>query len=296
MRPRQRSRKFGATTAVAAALTFAGIGASPAGAASVIGAANIGFERDGGEKEVPQGFSSVDNPTVHFHTDDEATLKLDDFEDQSNGMAIFAKGDTTGSLLMRFDVELRALTLSFGNDDMEFTNPGDDAVLTVFRNGTQVGRSKVDINSNDAMDQKISFSGLQFDMVTFRYEDNGGQGLEIGEIIDDIRTKAVCTISGGQGDNRLEGTNQADGVCAGGGNDRSNGRRGNDVMRGDTGNDTLTGGLGGDLLNGAAGDDILRSNDGVNGNDVIYAGLGNDTCHIDDGDATSGCETTVLTA
>jgi Ca2+-binding RTX toxin-like protein len=55
--------------------------------------------------------------------------------------------------------------------------------------------------------------------------------------------------------------------------------------------DTVIGGPGTDVLIGWGGDDSLRSKDGVSGNDQVFGNGGTDTCAIDGGDPTKGCET-----
>lgn len=101
-----------------------------------------------------------------------------------------------------------------------------------------------------------------------------------------------ATLSGGVGDDRLQGSNGADTVIGGidddtimggGGNDllagnpgadRLLGAKGVDRLLGGPGKDNLVGGLGNDSLFGAAGNDGL---DGAGGRDLCNGGAGRDT-------------------
>jgi Ca2+-binding RTX toxin-like protein len=68
-------------------------------------------------------------------------------------------------------------------------------------------------------------------------------------------------------------------VTGGAGNDTLNGLAGNDILDGSAGNDTLDGNLGSDTLLGGAGNDFLSDGfgTGVAGNDFFQGGDGNDT-------------------
>ena len=84
---------------------------------------------------------------------------------------------------------------------------------------------------------------------------------------------AGITILGGDGDDLIEGTGQADHIFGGAGNDTLMGGGGNDVQHGEAGNDMLIGGDGDDVHYGGDGEDTLM---GGGGNDVQYGEAGND--------------------
>ncbi|MBB3117732.1 calcium-binding protein [Pseudoduganella violacea] len=99
-------------------------------------------------------------------------------------------------------------------------------------------------------------------------------------------------LSFGATDDRVYGTDYADILSMGAGNDQAYGGGGNDDLKGDDGNDTLDGGAGKDTLTGGNGDDLLIGGDGDDriigddgddtiiggaGNDAIYGGKGNNT-------------------
>jgi uncharacterized delta-60 repeat protein len=90
----------------------------------------------------------------------------------------------------------------------------------------------------------------------------------------------ACTITGTEGDDRLQGTRGDDVVCGLGGDDRIDGGRGDDTLVGGAGNDRLYGGAGRDALDGV---------DGVRRNDRLDGGDGRDTCTADRGDQLVSC-------
>jgi hypothetical protein len=73
-----------------------------------------------------------------------------------------------------------------------------------------------------------------------------------------------CTITGTDGDDRIEGTRGDDVICAGAGNDRVDGGGGDDAIFGDAGDDRLSGGDGDDTLYGDEGSDRLDGGRGFN--------------------------------
>ena len=76
------------------------------------------------------------------------------------------------------------------------------------------------------------------------------------------------------------GTDEANNIELGDGNDKAFGRDGNDRLFGGLGNDSLYGSDDDDLVIGQAGDDFLR---GGNDDDIVIAGSGNDYIHGDAG-------------
>ncbi len=80
-------------------------------------------------------------------------------------------------------------------------------------------------------------------------------------------------INGRNGDDTLYGDEGNDKISGGNGNDSLYGGSGNDNLSGGEGNDILAGGTGDDLLFGDAANDQLYGNDG---NDWLTGGAGND--------------------
>jgi Ca2+-binding RTX toxin-like protein len=107
-------------------------------------------------------------------------------------------------------------------------------------------------------------------------------GLSGNDNISFGSTTIGATVDGGDGNDVLLGTANADTIAggkgndyifAGGGNDSVSGGDGNDVIIGGKGNDTIRGGAGNDVLIGAEGDDQLF---GDAGNDPLIGAAGND--------------------
>lgn len=82
------------------------------------------------------------------------------------------------------------------------------------------------------------------------------------------------SLTGGGGDDTLKGDDGNDVLTGGAGNDSLKGDRGKDTLAGGDGNDTLKGGIAADSLTGGAGDDSMR---GDQGSDTLTGGDGNDT-------------------
>lgn len=102
------------------------------------------------------------------------------------------------------------------------------------------------------------------------------------QLLDEIYLDINPAIVGTQGDDTLNGTDDAELIEAYQGNDTVNAAGGNDEAYGYAGNDELNGGLGNDILDGGAGNDILNGDDGDDqlygqaGEDILNGGLGND--------------------
>lgn len=127
-------------------------------------------------------------------------------------------------------------------DDVIRGTPGAD--LIVDPNGT-------DVVCGNAGDDRIRMSGLG------TVEAFGGLGDDVIRVLRPGMPPRPHTISGGQGDDTLEGSAFADVLEGGSGKDELRGDAGDDTLRGDGGTDRLFGGLGVDALFGGAGDDLL---------------------------------------
>jgi Ca2+-binding RTX toxin-like protein len=83
----------------------------------------------------------------------------------------------------------------------------------------------------------------------------------------------MATKFGGNESSVILGTQRADDLRAGGGDDIVRGLGSNDSVRGDAGNDRLFGGDGDDRISGGSGDDGLN---GGAGKDALFGNAGND--------------------
>jgi hypothetical protein len=97
----------------------------------------------------------------------------------------------------------------------------------------------------------------------------------------------MAILSGGNGNDTLNGGAGDDTLFGGNGNDTLNGGAGDDTLFGGNGNDTLNGGAGNDTLDGGRGDDTVV---GGKGADKAFLGAGNDTFVWNDGDGSDVVE------
>jgi Ca2+-binding RTX toxin-like protein len=89
----------------------------------------------------------------------------------------------------------------------------------------------------------------------------------------------TATIVGQVGDDRIEGTPEADVIVGLGGRDVVFGGEGDDVICGNLGDDVIDGGGGDDRMSGAAGPDFIT---GVDGDDELRGGPGDDVLNFGD--------------
>ena len=88
------------------------------------------------------------------------------------------------------------------------------------------------------------------------------------------------SLTGGNGDDRLDGAAGRDTLAGGAGADRLHGRGNHDLLAGGAGADWLSGGDGDDTLYGGTGDDTLFAGHGT---DWLYGGDGDDRLQSGDG-------------
>lgn len=143
----------------------------------------IGFESDP-QQSVPNGFMSVDSDLASFTDSGGSRLEVDERGEESNFTnAMILQDDDPSFIIIDFTTPMRAVSMDFGNDDACCSAAGDEAVLSLFLDGTPVDEVRVVMNRNDIMDQTIEYDGQCFDQANFLY-DVTGDGLI--EIIDNI--------------------------------------------------------------------------------------------------------------
>lgn len=131
------------------------------------------------------GWTSVDSSLVSFSDSVGSGLYLDNFGSQGDGQSLLVESDYDDSwLVMDFSALANSLSLDFGNDDPDWSEAGDMAILTVYLDGTQVGQTTVEMNRDDVMNQSIAVSGVTFDSATFYYDVDPSIGL--AEMVDNI--------------------------------------------------------------------------------------------------------------
>jgi len=155
-------RRIACLAAVVVVVAASGASASPI---------YVGFESDTAGFNPPNGFTSNDSSQIHFSDTSGSDLFIVEEPIGNNALAVLFKDDS--GLLMEFDFVASALSLDFGNTFGAID--GDNAVLTVFLGGDEVGSTFLELNLTDAIDQTISYSGVWFDSAIFRYEVAAGK-------------------------------------------------------------------------------------------------------------------------
>jgi Ca2+-binding RTX toxin-like protein len=289
-----------AALAVAGSTTYASADASRMAAMAMAPALST-LEIDFSEETVgfkPNGYSTADAPEVFFSST-HGDLSVDDFaEGNGRSIAAFSGGSSNGGIEIRTSTPTASISVAFGNDDPGIAPVGSRAVMTLFRNGTEVAETSVLMNRNDEADQVLTqVKGPIFNRAVIVYVDGADSPTTLAEVVDDIRVGPLCTIWGTESRNILNGTGGADVLCGAGGNDSIDARGGNDLVfagpGADTvdagrGLDTVIGGLGRDILLGRAGADHLT---GAEGRDRLNGGAGTDRCNGGpDRDTAEDCE------
>ena len=98
--------------------------------------------------------------------------------------------------------------------------------------------------------------------------------------LDLLGTDDADSLTGGDGDDTIDGRFGSDRLYGGSGNDQIDGNYGADFVFGETGADTLSGGGGHDTVSGGEGDDLAL---GGEGNDQVLGWTGADTISGGDG-------------
>jgi hypothetical protein len=157
------------------------------GGSSAFGGYLIDFESDTtGAK--PNGWQSVDSSLVTFTDSVGAELDVNNYGVQGDGQSLVVSDDYDDSaLIMDFSILLQSLSLDFGNDDPSWSDPGDEAVLTLFNGATLVDEIRVVMNRDDEMNQTIAFAGQLFNKAVFFYDIKNANRPGLIEIVDNIR-------------------------------------------------------------------------------------------------------------
>lgn len=139
---------------------------------------------------------------VTFSTALGTAFDINNYGIQGDGQSLLVPTDTDGNYLIGdLSVIGNAINLSFGNDDVFYTNAGDLATLQLFLGGLLVDQTTIVLNRNDVMDQQIGLSGTNFDRFTFAYTNAGGSPFTGGagavglqELVDNITLRANAAV------------------------------------------------------------------------------------------------------
>jgi Ca2+-binding RTX toxin-like protein len=130
---------------------------------------------------------------------------------------------------------------------------------------------------------------LTSDSVIF---DLAAQSIRVNGTVVTTALRGFENVIGSNVGERINGSQDANVISAGGGNDVVTGSGGNDRINGDDGDDDLAGNNGDDQLFGGVGNDILRGGSGVDrlmgqdGDDSMFAGSDNDSLNGGTGNDT----------
>ncbi len=163
-----------------------------------------------------------------------------------------------------------------GGQDTIYGDEGNDTLISRDGDETLIGGAGLDT---------VVFEHWATDLVV-----DLALGTAVGEGSDTLAE--IENVTTGDGDDYIAGSDLANVLLTGAGDDVASGLGGNDRLEGQSGDDTLHGGDGADVLIGAADDDTLygdAGNDTLNGGsgfDVLVGGAGVDTLtgfhHADD--------------
>jgi len=211
-------------------------------------------------------------------------------------------GDTITSNLGRLS---HALAGQGGGDTLTGSDasesPTTDQLLDTLEGGSEAdrlfGRGGNDSLDPGSGDGDLADGGAGNDSFAQRAGDGagdvhrGGAGFDTAALLSpaasfrvDLGAGTYSTVSGGE-PGRLEAVENA---ATDAGNDLITGSDGANDLFGGAGNDRVDGGAGGDTLVGGSGADTLLARDGVN--DRLTGGAGGDTCLLDQFDEHQECE------
>lgn len=130
-----------------------------------------------------------------------------------------------------------------------------------------VDKTSTDYKAYEKLQEKVDALWKEVEALDAKIAEEGGLAL------DDFMLE-FNLVEGGEGNDDLTGTDEADDMQGHAGNDKLSAGKGYDVLSGDDGNDTLSGGEDDDSAFGGKGNDVLNGDDG---NDYLVGGEGNDT-------------------
>lgn len=144
--------------------------------------------------------------------------------------------------------------------------------VTVLADGRILIAWETDENGSDQAKATIFDPRTEGQVISGTQDDDTYKGSEFAD-----------TIITGEGNDYVEGGSGKDEIFGGGGNDFLYGEAGDDIINGGLGNDTMEGNNGVDILNGGFGNDMIN---GGNKNDVLLGEGGEDTLNGNKGNDT----------
>lgn len=120
-------------------------------------------------------------------------LNVQPYAESFGSNSLATPTDDGSYLSILFPSLMNYLALDFGNDDPRVVQPGDQAMLYLFKGNQFVFVTSMDFNGNDLADQTISASGYEFDAAVFVYTDSAGNPINLSELVDNIVYTPVPT-------------------------------------------------------------------------------------------------------
>ncbi|EPJ50634.1 MAG: hypothetical protein OFPI_19650 [Osedax symbiont Rs2] len=158
------------------------------------------------------------------------------------------------------------------------------------------GKLTVDMNNGSyTYEAEAGQPNAYSETINFALRDADGDETSLAQVVLNVTPENVIDIASSEtptdSNDRIEGTDIANVINAGGGNDRVFGKEGVDTLNGEDGNDTLYGGTGNDILTGGEGDDLLF---GGLGEDKLTGNAGADSFVFTNADVGSSIETDTI--
>ena len=198
----------------------------------------------------------------------------------SNSANTFNVGQAAGLLTVSIDTTTQSLS-----SDIELVQVtargGTDRINVADLSG--VGATEVRLNAGTGNDRVLADAGAKLGGVLLRVFGEAGNDSLVGTNSAELLSggDGNDTLVGNDGNDKLNGDAGDDSISGGAGNDVIDGGDGLSTIDGGDGDDSLTGSILNDVINGGAGNDTLV---GLNGNDVLNGMEGNDSLAGGSGD------------
>ncbi len=234
-----------------------------------------------------------DNGPVNGSTKD-TTIEISGRAEENTTIEIFLNGNSIGT----------TKTDAKGNWTYDHTHKplasGSYAITAVATDLAGNSSEPSDVFDLQITNQSGGSSSSQDDAVSNTGGSSFHTTFDVGSVLDDLLSYINETLIklqsefvmylGKEGNDTIEGGDNAEIIWAGADSDSVSGGLGDDTIGGGTGSDTLHGGDGNDILYGNTGEDFVFGNLGIDniwagsGNDITGGGDGNDQVGAGDGD------------
>jgi hypothetical protein len=167
------------------------VGAISASAASVL----VTFDADPLGNIPGNEFTSADSSEIHFSdtqiafpSGNEMFILNAPFTNGSNALGV-GFDDDDSALRIALDFQATEIGMDFFFGDVFLPQMDDEAVLTAYLNGVEVGQISKSLFLILPQDRSIVFKGAAFDAVEFKFDVSSPGGLT--EIVDNVAVNAI---------------------------------------------------------------------------------------------------------